>query len=991
VGLLLLAHLVAAVLAPLLVRWWGRSAYYALALVPAAGFAWLAAQLSTVLDGGTVDERTTWIPALDLDVTLRLDSLALAVAALVTGVGALVLVYCARYFEPGDEGLGRFAGVLMAFAGSMLGLVVADDMLLLYVFWELTTVFSFLLIGGSGAKVAGRRAAQQALIVTTAGGLAMLVGLIMIGQASGSYLLSEVVANPGTGPVVTVGVLLMLAGAVTKSAMVPFHFWLPAAMEAPTPTSAYLHAAAMVKAGIYLVARLAPGFADTPGWKPVVIGLGLATMLLGGYRALRQYDLKLLLAFGTVSQLGFLMVLVGTGSREAAAAGIAMLLAHGLFKSTLFLVVGVVDHTCGTRDLREINGLGKRLPVLAVIASLAGASMAGLPPLLGFVGKEAAFTAFLDGGLESRVWASLTLLGLLLGSVLTVAYTARFLWGAFGTGGSLRRCAADRPSPEHLHRPGPAFLAAPAVLAVLGLLAGPFSGLLEPLVAPYADTLPMVAEEAEELALWHGWQPALLLSLVTLGGGLALFAARDLVARLQRRVAVDASADEGYWHTMRGLDVVAQTTTRTTQRGSLPTYLGVVLVVLVALPGSMLVFRAPWPDDLRAWDTPAQALIGLVVLGAAALAVRIRQRLSAVLVVGVTGYGVGLLFALQGAPDLALTQFLVETLTLVTFVLVLRKLPKDISDRHRAKERTARGLIAVAVGLLMGGVGIVALGARTATPVSVDYPQQAYDFGGGENIVNVILVDIRAWDTMLEVSLLVVVATGVASLVFLRERTGSVARATGEVSTSEAARRAPRDRWLAASATLAPQRRSVILEVVTRVLFHTIVVLSVYLLFSGHNVPGGGFAGGLVAGLALVLRYLAGGRYELGEAAPVDPGKLLGGGLLLAGGTGIAGLVLGADALQTTILQGTFPVLGDVKLVTALFFDTGVYLIVIGLVLDVLRSLGAQIDADDEADDDEDDRPSEDGDGSGTGAVGAGVGASRPGDPRPPTPEGGDR
>jgi multicomponent Na+:H+ antiporter subunit A len=696
-------------------------------------------------------------------------------------------------------------------------------------------------------------------------------------------------------------------------------------------------------------------------------------MLLGGYRALRQYDLKLLLAFGTVSQLGFLMVLVGTGSREAAAAGIAMLLAHGLFKSTLFLVVGVVDHTCGTRDLREINGLGRRVPVLAVVAALAGASMAGLPPLLGFVGKEAAFTALLDGGLENRTWALLTLLGLVLGSVLTVAYTARFLWGAFGTGGSLRHCASDRPSPEHLHRPGPAFLAAPAVLAVLGLLAGPFSGLLEPVVAPYADTLPLVAEEAEEIALWHGWQPALLLSLVTLGGGLALFAARDLVARLQRRLAVDASADEGYWHTMRGLDRVAQTATRTTQRGSLPTYLGVILVVLVALPGSALVFRAPWPDELRLWDTPVQALIGVVVLGAAALAVRIRQRLSAVLVVGVTGYGVGLLFALQGAPDLALTQFLVETLTLVTFVLVLRKLPKDISDRHRAKERTARGLIAVAVGLLMGGVGIVALGARTATPVSVDYPEQAYEFGGGENIVNVTLVDIRAWDTMLEVSLLVVVATGVASLVFLRERTGAVARAGGVAQS--AARRAPRDRWLAASATLAPQRRSVILEVVTRVLFHTIVVLSIYLLFSGHNVPGGGFAGGLVAGLALVLRYLAGGRYELGEAAPVDPGKLLGGGLLLAGATGVAGLVLGVDALQTTILQGTFPVLGDVKLVTSLFFDMGVYLIVVGLVLDVLRSLGAQIDADDE--DGDDDGPTEDGDGAGTGAVGAGAGGAR--------------
>jgi multicomponent Na+:H+ antiporter subunit A len=955
VGLLLLAHLAAAVLAPVLVRWWGRSAYYALALVPAAGFGWLLAQLSTVLDGGTVDERTTWIPALDLDVTLRLDVLALSVAALVTGVGALVFVYCARYFEPGDEGLGRFAGTLMAFAGSMLGLVVADDMLLLYVFWELTTVFSFLLIGGSGAKVAGRRAAQQALVVTTAGGLAMLVGLVMVGQASGSYLLSEVVANPGSGPQVTVGIMLVLAGAVTKSAMVPFHFWLPAAMEAPTPTSAYLHAAAMVKAGIYLVARLAPGFADTPGWKPVLIGLGLATMLLGGYRALRQYDLKLLLAFGTVSQLGFLMVLLGTGSREAAAAGLAMLLAHGLFKSTLFLCVGVVDHACGTRDLREISGLGRRLPVLAVTAGLAAASMAGLPPLLGFVGKEAAFTAFLDGGLESRTWALLTLLGLVLGSVLTVAYTARFLWGAFGSGGAVRRCAAGEPRPAHLHRPGPAFLAAPVLLAALGLLAGPFSYLLEPLVAPYADTLPLVAEEAEELKIWHGLQPALLLSLVTVLGGLALFTGRDAVARLQRRIAVDASADEGYWHTMRGLDRVAQTSTRSTQRGSLPTYLGVILTVLVALPGSVLVFRAPWPDAVRPWDTPVQAVVGVVILGAAALAVRIRQRLSAVLVVGVTGYGVGVLFALQGAPDLALTQFLVETLTLVTFVLVLRKLPKDISERHRAKERTARGVIALAVGALMAGVGVVALGARTATPVSVDFPEQAYSFGGGENIVNVTLVDIRAWDTLLEISLLVVVATGVASLVFIRQRTGAVARATGDSARGARGRRAPRDRWLAASATLSPQRRSVILEVVTRVLFHTIVVLSVYLLFSGHNVPGGGFAGGLVAGLALVLRYLAGGRYELGEAAPVDPGKLLGSGLLLAGTTGIAGLVLGVDALQTTILQQTLPVLGDVKLVTSLFFDIGVYLIVVGLVLDVLRSLGAQIDADDEHGDDDGD------------------------------------
>ena len=937
--LLLIAHLVAATAAPLLVRWWGRQAFLVLALVPAAGFAWVLAQLGTVTGGGEVRETTPWVPSLDLAVALRLDALSLTLAALVTGVGALVLLYCARYFEPDDEGIGRFAGVMTAFAGSMLGLVLADDLLLLYVFWELTTVFSYLLIGGSGSRLAARRAASQALILTTAGGLAMLIGLIMIGETSGSYLLSEVVANPGDGPFLVAGTVLVLVGAITKSAMVPFHFWLPAAMEAPTPVSAYLHAAAMVKAGVYLVARFAPGFAEVPGWRPIVLGLGLATMLVGGYRAIRQNDLKLLLAFGTVSQLGFLIVLVGAGSQEMAAAGLAMVVAHALFKSTLFLTVGVVDHATGTRDLRVLSGLGRRLPVLAVIGGLAGASMAGVPPLLGFVGKEAAFTALLDGGLPDRATAVVVLAGIVLGSVLTAGYTFRFLWGAFAR----KPGSADT---ELVHPAAPLFLFAPAVLALAGLLLGPLSPLLEPLAAGYAEELPLIGPEAEKLALWHGLQPALALSAVTLLGGYAIFALRAPVNRFQRRVAVGASADEGYWNTLQGLDRLSVLVTGTTQRGSLPAYLGTILVVVIALPGSVLLFRAPWPGEWRAWDSPIQALVGAVALIAAVLAIRIRQGLSAVLVVGVTGDALAVLFALQGAPDLALTQVLVETLTLVVFVLVLRKLPKDITDRHRPRERAGRGVIAVAVGLLMAGAGAVAMSARTATPVSVDFPEAAYDFGGGQNIVNVTLVDIRAWDTLGELSLVVVAATGVASLVFLRRRTGTVDRLDPvQLARRErSSRRAPRGQWLAATAALAPERRSVILEVITRILFHTILVFSLFLLFSGHNEPGGGFAGGLVAGLALVLRYLAGGRYELGEAAPVDPGLLLGAGLLVAGGTGVGGLVLGAEVLQTAILEHTFPVLGDVKLVTSLFFDIGVYLIVVGLVLDILRSLGAELD-----------------------------------------------
>jgi multicomponent Na+:H+ antiporter subunit A len=946
---LLLLHLLAAVLAPVLVRWWGRQAFLALALVPAAGFGWVLAQLATVTGGDEVRETTPWVPTLDLQISLRLDALSLTLALLVTGVGALVLLYCSRYFEPGDDGMGRFAGNLTAFAGSMLGLVLADDMLLLYVFWELTTVFSFLLIGGGGTRLAARRAASQALILTTAGGLAMLVGILLVGRASGSYLLSEVVASPGSGSAMVAGTVLLLVGAITKSAMVPFHFWLPAAMEAPTPVSAYLHAAAMVKAGVYLVARLAPGLADVPGWRPIVLGLGAATMVVGGYRALRQTDLKLLLAFGTVSQLGFLMVLVGAGSQELAAAGLVMTLAHALFKSTLFLTVGVIDHATGTRDLRRLSGLGRRLPGLAVIGGLAALSMAGVPPLLGFVGKEAAFAALLEGGLADRTAAVVVLAVLVLGSALTAAYTLRFWWGAFA-----RKPGLPDPAPAELvHRPGPLFLAAPAVLALAGLLAGPAVVLLEPLIAAYADTLPLVAHSAEKLALWHGWQPALVLSAVSLLGGAALFVARRPVNRLQRRFAVGASADEGYWNVIQGLDRLAVLITGTTQRGSLPAYLGTILVVVLALPGTLLITRAPWPDEWRLWDTPLQALVGVVILIAAAMAIRIRQRLSVVLVVGVTGYGVAVLFALQGAPDLALTQFLVETLTLVTFVLVLRKLPKDITDRHRPRERAVRGVIAVAVGGLMAAVGAVALATRTATPVSAAYPKEAYDFGGGKNIVNVTLVDIRAWDTLGEISLLVVAATGVASLVFLRRRTGGVDRleAAELAETPSAAGRAPRRRWLAASATLPPERRSVVLEVITRVLFHTILVFSLYLLFSGHNEPGGGFAGGLVAGLALVLRYLAGGRYELGEAAPVDPGLLLGAGLLFAGGTGVAGLMLGAQVLQTAIVETTLPVLGHVKLVTSLFFDMGVYLIVVGLVLDVLRSLGAELDRQEDEDD----------------------------------------
>src|SRR5829696_5346414 len=393
--LMLAVYGLAAAAAPWLVGRLGTRAFVVLSAVPAAAF---VATLTTgrgARDGAPYTESVRWIPGLDVDLAFQLDTLSWAMSLLVTGVGALVLFYCWGYFSDDEPGLGRFAATLTGFAGAMNGLVVADDLILLYVFWELTTIFSYLLIGHLTTRPTSRRAAIEALVVTTAGGLAMLVGLVILGAQAGTDRISEIVADPPSGSLVNVAVYLLLAGALTKSALVPFHFWLPAAMAAPTPVSAYLHAAAMVKAGVYLVARFAPGYADLTAWRVVVLTLGCATLLVGGYRALRQHDLKLVLAFGTVSQLGLLVLLVGYGTRATALAGIAMIGAHAMFKAALFLVVGVVDAATGTRDLRRLSGVGRALPVTAAAGALATASMIGLPPFAGYVAKEAALEALL--------------------------------------------------------------------------------------------------------------------------------------------------------------------------------------------------------------------------------------------------------------------------------------------------------------------------------------------------------------------------------------------------------------------------------------------------------------------------------------------------------------------------------------------------------------------------------------------------------------------
>ncbi|WP_392673253.1 Na+/H+ antiporter subunit A [Streptomyces sp. LN785] len=941
---LVVCHFVLAAFARPLVRRLGSRVFALLALPPAAATVWAATQWNTAASGGSVTWSWQWMPAYDVSVALRLDALGELMVLLAAGIGALVLLYCVPYFSDDTPQLPAFAGNLLAFAGAMLALVLADDLITLYVFWELTTVFSFLLIGHSSEHKHSRRSALQALTVTTLGGLAMLVGFLILGRAAGTYRISAIVADPpGTSVSVSVAVVLILCGALSKSAIWPFSLWLPNAMAAPTPVSAYLHAAAMVKAGVYLVARLAPGFADVPVWRPVVMVLGCATMLLGGWRALRLNDLKLVLAYGTVSQLGFLTLLAGVGNRDTALAATVMVLSHALFKAPLFLVTGIVDHAAGTRDLRRLSGVGRALPQVCAVAVLAAASMAALPPMLGFAAKEAAFDALLHGDTADR-WA----LGVTVaGSALTFAYTTRFVWGMFAR----KPGAGDTP----VHRVGPAFLAPPALLAVCGLVLGPGVGWTYRLLSAYADTFPVPAHPYH-LALWHGFGPAVLFSAVAIAGGVALFAARTTVIRLSRRIAWP-TADRVFGRLVFGLERISLDVTGFVQRGSLSVYLATTLLVMLAGQLAVLAADRPWQGAAppRLWDVPLQGAVAALTCAAALLCLTVSRRMKAVVLAGLTGYGTALLFVVQGGPDLALTQFCVETVSMIVFVLVLRRMPVHFQETVSTWRRAVRIPVALAAAATLGVVVWVAAAARTAAPAGAAMVEETAHHGL-KDVVATILVDLRAWDTMGESAVLAAAAIGVTSLIYLHRRadgSGQREEVPGRTAWSLTASEltgvpqgdegAPERGWLAAGSTLAPEHRSIVFEVVARLLFHPVLVLSVYLLFCAENMPGGGFVAGLVAGVALIIRYLAGGRFELAEAAPLQPGLFTGFGLFLSTGVALLGLADGT-VLHAWTYHGTLPVFGAIHLGTPVLFDFGVYLLVLGVVLDIVRALGAKID-----------------------------------------------
>ena len=949
--LLILA--LASILAHPLARVLGRSVFGVFSALLAGVFALFLVLAFRIYDSGPIVEAFEWVPQLNLTLTFRLDEVAVLFALLVTGAGSLVLLYCTKYFDAREPGLERFAAVFMGFATSMLGLVLADDVYLLFVFWEGTTVFSFLLIGHLTRLRTSTAAALQALMVTVLGGLAMFVGFVLLAQQAGSSLLSDIVAQPPQGAVGVTAVFLVLAGALSKSAIFPFHFWLPGAMAAPTPVSAYLHAAAMVKAGIYLIARVTPAFGDVPGYRETLVVLGAITMINGGIRALRQFDIKLIVAHGTVSQLGLLVMVFGVGDPRATFAGFALLFAHALAKAPLFLSVGIIDHSTGTRDLRKLSGLGKKMPVLAVITVLAAASMAGFPPFFGFVAKESAFTELLEISGE-RPLALAAFVVAVIGSVLTVAYMARFLWGAFASKRGVTTCSVA-------HAPDRSILIAPGIFAVatlaVGLVAPLADGVLQPLAASEAAR---AGVEIEHLALWHGFTPALLASGAVLLLGLLLGWFLSRTTQLVPSPSERWSASHAYWVVTHIVDVIAVKLTATTQRGSLPFYLAVILIVLIGALGGTVLATGEWPQEFVVMTSPVQIPIAIVMIIAALFSLRARTRFQSVVLVGITGYGMAAIFAMHGAPDLALTQALVETVTLIAFVLVIRRLPQRIGHRASRPKRFLRAGIGIGVGLVFGALALIALGSRIAEPISLQLPELAYAGGHGSNVVNVMLVDIRGWDTMGELSVILAAATGVASLVFLSTRVDTrpkLSRRDARFAAQEHLSRvadpndpARRMSWLLAGRHLDPARRSILLEVVVRLIFHGLIILSIYLLLTGHNSPGGGFAGGLVAGLALVARYLAGGRHELGATVPLDAGRILGTGLALAVSMAFIPMLFGQSALASAWVDVDLGIFGTLPLVTSTLFDIGVYLVVFGLILDVLRSLGAEIDEHEEAD-----------------------------------------
>ncbi|SFC13635.1 multicomponent K+:H+ antiporter subunit A [Marinospirillum celere] len=885
------------------------------ALPALASFFLLVSLTPDLLAGQVLIQTWTWVPSLGLSFSLRLDALSLIFALLITGIGCLILLYARFYFD-GKPSAARFYALILIFMAAMLGLVMSENLLVMLVFWEMTSLVSFLLIGFTWKSRDARRGARMSLAITAGGGLALMAGLVLLGLEVGSWQLSEVLA---AGDQIKASesyglmLVLILLGAFAKSAQFPFHLWLPHAMAAPTPVSAYLHSATMVKAGIFLLMRLHPALADTPLWLDLVTLAGMTTLMLGAFVAMFMHDIKGLLAYSTLSHLGLITLLLGLGTPLALAIALFHLICHAFFKAPLFMMAGYVDQLTGSRDMQRINGLWRYYPLLTLLSGLSAAAMAGLPLLSGYFSKKMLFAESL--AITQPFWAAgLLPVWVTVAGLFSVAYSMRIFHNVFFNG---------RPVDLPNYPPKPLLKKAllPLIpLVLITLLIGLWPDwLFKHWMLPAALAATQVSlPEYDFTQLSGGWP--LYMSLFALIGGLAFYAARGPLFAIHARLP-EVDAKNIFERSMHGLTDWTRSLVYNLENGSLQRYLALILMTCVLLVGWSLQGLSSWQGSLAMTPLEPGFVLGCLVMAMAAISVAKihRHRLPALLLLGVIGLLITLFFARFSAPDLALTQLSVEVMAVVIMMLALSFLPQESPQESTKLRKTRDLLLAGGVGSLVGLLAFAVL-TRPFSSISDFFLAQSVEGGGGTNVVNVILVDFRGFDTLGEITVLGIAA--VAVFAFTREL-HLKERVTSNLNLQGVAEAHP-----------------IILSVTARLVLPIALMVSAYIFLRGHNLPGGGFIAGLITAVAFTLQYMAGGLVWAQERMRTQFRPLIGAGLLIATFTGMGSLVLGYPFLTSTFGHFDLPLLGEIELASVLLFDLGVYAVVVGATLLILGNLG---------------------------------------------------
>lgn len=921
-SLILLAALpfLGAVFPALLIRAGRDASAGAAGMTTLIAFVGLMTNVPAVMRGETVTARLDWLPGLGLNANFFLDGLGLLFAGLILGIGLLIIIY-ARYYLSREDPMGQFYTYLLLFQGAMVGIVLSDNILLLLVFWELTSLSSFLLIGYWRHLPEGRQGARMALAVTGSGGLAMIGGMLILGNIAGSYDLTVILTQKDAiqaSPMYLPALLLILLGAFTKSAQFPFHFWLPHAMAAPTPVSAYLHSATMVKAGLFLMARMWPVLSGTDAWFYIVGTVGLVTMVLGAVIALFKDDLKALLAYSTVSHLGLITLLLGFASPYAAVAAVFHIINHATFKAALFMSAGIIDHETGTRDIKRLGGLRRLMPLTFGLATLASLSMAGIPPLNGFLSKEMMLEHVGHTTWYGNPWIVPALA--LVGAGFSAAYSFRYIVHVF--------LGPERQDyPAHPHDPGPGLWFSPVLLVTLAVLIGLFPQIIAgPLVEVSASAvtgghLP----DHMKLKIWHGLTPALYMSGVAIVAGIAMIWAYgglrrvwDAMPRPEAKTIFDAL-----------LRLVTEASTRFTNTlhdGTITRYAAIFVLFTVGL-GYVAFSGGTIGAPNRAGLTPnTVAVVGwfCLIVSTACIVAFHRNRLLSLVILGVVGLMISIMFNYLSAPDLALTQISVEVVSIILLLLALNFMPRETPNESSAGRRTRDAILSIGGGLGVGGL-IYAILMRDPALESISqfHLDNSYKGGGGTNVVNVILVDFRGYDTFGEIIVL-----GIAAIIIF--------------AITEAILDSPvRARLLnrKPASPRAGDSHPLMMVVATRVMMPIALMVAAYIFFRGHNMPGGGFIAGLIAAIALVMQYMASG-YAWATARQRYPFHgIIGSGVLVAALTGLGAWFNDMPFLTSAFGYVTIPPLEKFELATAALFDLGVFLAVVGAVMLALESL----------------------------------------------------